>query len=164
MHFYGLQEKSFKILAAIHQDPSFKQVLNTPYFNGSSLEQGASFCLVNTLNKKQVLLMASHTKDPGQHLYHMIRSNRFKSIKTLRNLHQNIQLARHLLLSSPPRILIESKKTTRTQLQELLKLDFPFYHVRKLGQIWAWSNIENNRSSFVADHRIDGSLECKNKQ
>jgi hypothetical protein len=71
-----------------------------------------------------------------------------------------IRHSRHMFLSDPLRLVIESNRSKPEQIQELLKLNVPIYNASSIGNIWAWSNFNNEGGRFYLDDRNPGALFC----
>jgi hypothetical protein len=71
-----------------------------------------------------------------------------------------LSFSRHQFLKNPVRLIIESRKSTHKQLNELLKLNVPIYNAKKLGKIWGLQSTPEY-SKFLLDERQQGHLTCK---
>ncbi|MBA2403937.1 MAG: hypothetical protein H0V66_04130, partial [Bdellovibrionales bacterium] len=71
-----------------------------------------------------------------------------------------IRHSRHLFLSDPVRLVIESHRSRTDQIENLLKINLPIYNAEKLGNIWAYTYF-NDQGRFIIDDRNVGSYSCK---
>ena len=162
-NLFGLKESKNSFMAASSiKHNKFETFKNSFIFTGSSNVRSASICsfVKNDSNTFATLwFFSTQSRDPGQHLYHLTQYS-IENVKSARELTSLLSFSRHQFLKNPVRLIIESRKSTDTQLNELLKLNVPIYNAKKLGAIW--SNYENkNQSSFILDERRQGHITCR---
>lgn len=107
------------------------------------------------------LVIASTTgRNPSQHIKHLIDYDLINSFN-FETLGHTLNFARHLFLTNPDRILYESKKGRKEQLNFFLQMNFPIYHVDQLGEIVAMANYKRNKhNSIMRDDRSNKQLIC----
>ncbi|MCO4756273.1 MAG: hypothetical protein KC478_17460, partial [Bacteriovoracaceae bacterium] len=96
--------------------------------------------------------------DPGQHIYHMMGYG-LKSSSSPKEISELVTFSRHLFLEDPTRLVFESNRSSKQQLEGLLKLNLPIYNARKLGNVWSYFADEDD-NDFVIDDRTDGEITC----
>lgn len=161
-HEFGLHDNQGNSFIAsstqIVQIPT-KSLFNSPLIKGDSHLLGAAQCIATTENDPLYFLFLTSTKerDPGQHIYHLIRG--IPHLSSINELDQNFHKARYLFLKSPLRVILESRRTSDNQLKELLKLNLPIYHSSSLGRFWGFFH-KNNQFGFVTDDRYPAKVSC----
>lgn len=129
-----------------------------PLFLGESKVRSSAVCVIEN-KENRIWTFSNFSRDPGQHLFHLIRYGLARSQSTY-EVDKLIRHSRHLFLSDPVRLVIESHRSRSDQIENLLKLNLPIYNAEKLGNIWAWTMF-NNQSRFIIDDRNAGSYSCK---
>lgn len=114
-------------------------------------------CLIKNKNK-EILVASIEGRNPHQHLKHLINYELDK-VDSVLELNDVLNFSRHLFLSNPDRILYESKKGRKAQLDFFLSKKFPIYHVENLGQIVGFSLFEK-KSHLILDSRKATVLWC----
>ena len=75
-----------------------------------------------------------------------------------------VDFARYQIFVRPIRLAIESKRATKSQLEHLLKLNVPIFHVESLGHLAGlkqdWQKSNQAVSSFVTDTRYYWNEVC----
>ena len=79
-----------------------------------------------------------------------------------------IDFTRYLILFSPERIVLESRRANEEQIKEYLRFPIPLYHAEKLGKIWGLAEFNQRPKEattarthgFVLDGRDEGYLSC----
>lgn len=121
-------------------------------------------CYFESKNQLHSLaFLASDSRDPGQHLYHLFKLNLEKVITTS-DLDTLIKFSRHLFLTNPLRLIYESHRGSEKQLTELLKLNIPIYNANNLGNIIGLLIDQKNEKKshhFILDDRHEGHLSCQ---
>lgn len=130
-----------------------------PLFKGSSKVRSAAICSIENKNTK-IWAISNESRDPGQHLFHLIKyglplAQNTQEVDTL------FKHSRHLFLSDPIRLVIESNRSDQKQIQNLLKLNVPIYHADNLGNIWGYIQTSDENSRFIIDERNNGDFICK---
>lgn len=157
-NIFGLKENDqFFIASTSLKSIKPKSFKGMPLFESDSLIRSAAFCSIKN-SYGQFALFANQSRDPGQHLHHLFRYG-LTNISSLASLSGLITHARHLLLSDPLRIVIESERSQSAQIRELLKLNIPAYNASRLGNIWGLVSTQKEKG-FVIDDRYPGAYTC----
>jgi hypothetical protein len=112
---------------------------------------------------QDIVLFSSNGRNPVQHLQHLI-SYDIDQIDSSYSLNELLNFSRHLFLTNPDRILYESKRGRKAQLDFFLAMNFPIYHVEDLGNIFGHAsfNSENKQENSIhIDDRSSARLWCK---
>ena len=143
----------------LSQSPNTKLIARTPFFDRQNNKTNIGLCALFKQNWPQMILTSSDDRDPGQHLYYLLeyRPHRLQSPAEFGKL---LSSSRHLFLYNPPRILYESNRGSKEQLEKLLLLDFPIYHSHRLGKILAVNNF-NGQTHLFADDRFLMGMKCR---
>jgi hypothetical protein len=160
-HIFGMKQKRNAFLAVT--DARINNIVpinSTLLFQGSPNTRSAALCTFKNKFKKSnsIWLISSNSRDPGQHLFHLMEYG-LTNISSANELDKMLRFSRHLFLKDPTRLILESRRSTKGQLQELLKLNIPIYNSKRLGQIWGYY-ASSSGGSFVLDDRQEGHLEC----
>ncbi len=99
---------------------------------------------------QEVVLFSSDGRNPVQHLQHLL-SYGVDQVNSTYALNELLNFSRHLFLNNPDRILYESKRGRKSQLDFFLSMNFPIYHVESLGNVFG-------HASFKADKKIINGL------
>jgi hypothetical protein len=129
-----------------------------PIFKGESKIRSSAVCVLET-EKKKIWTFSNQSRDPGQHLFHLIRYGLPRS-QSIYEVDKLIRHSRHLFLSDPVRLIIESNRSRSSQIESLLKLNIPIYNAEKLGNIWAYTHIRE-QDRFIIDDRNPGAFKCE---
>lgn len=114
----------------------------------------------NPSNQLNMILSSIDGRSKNQHLKHLIEYEIFNATDD-KQLHDILNFPRHLFLTSPDRILYESKKGRESQLNFFLSMNFPIYHVEKLGNVIGISKMQNKLEyNFVQDIRNNNKTIC----
>lgn len=116
----------------------------------------------NKAKNHSLAFIASDSRDPGQHLFHLFKLN-LEKVVTPNDLDTLLKFSRHLFLTDPLRLIYESHRGSEKQLTELLKLNIPIYNANHLGNISGLIiDQEKEKSShhFVLDDRHEGHMSC----
>ena len=111
---------------------------------------------------EDIVLFSSSGRNPEQHLKHLVTYD-INLVDSAHTLEEILNFSRHLFLSNPDRILYESKRGRKSQLDFFLSMNFPIYHVESLGDIigmgaFKKGNFENK--SLILDDRSRARLWC----
>ncbi len=158
-NLYGLSLPKSAFLASSSQKLDKIASLNGfPLFKGESKVRSSAVCMIENEGSK-IWAFSNQGRDPGQHLFHLVRYGLPRS-KTAAEVNKLIRHSRHLFLSDPVRLIIESARSSKDQIENLLKLNIPIYNADNLGNIWAYTNFkEGNR--FIIDDRNTGAFKCQ---
>lgn len=129
-----------------------------PIFKGESKVRSSAVCMIENSGNK-IWAYSNLSRDPGQHLFHLVRYGLPRS-KTTQEVDRLIKHSRHLFLSDPVRLIIESPRSSPEQIENLLKLNLPIYSSDKLGNIWAYTHFQEG-SRFIIDDRNPGAFRCE---
>lgn len=118
-------------------------------------------CLLKNPNLKlDIALTSTIGRNPSQHIKHLIDYDLINS-KSPFTLSHTVNFARHLFLSNPDRILYESKKGRKEQLNFFLQMNFPIYHAEQLGEVTTIASYyENKYNVVIKDERTNKQLLC----
>ena len=90
-------------------------------------------------------------------MYQALLNFKLSSVSDISKL---IEKYRTLHLINPYRVLYESGRGSSKNLNSLLEKKEPVFHVRSLGNIWAYANLKEEKT-FITDSRKDTSLYCQ---
>lgn len=127
-------------------------------FKGESKVRSSAVCVIEKSDSK-LWTFSNFSRDPGQHLFHLVKYGLVKSQST-EEVDRLIRHSRHLFLSEPVRLIIESHRSRPDQIQNLLKLNLPIYNADKLGNIWGFTQFKG-ASRFIIDDRNSGAFVCQ---
>lgn len=158
-NLYGLSHDRSAFLATSSQKlDKISSLHGLPLFKGESRVRSSAVCMIE--NKKNVIwAFSNQSRDPGQHLFHLVRYG-LPSSTSSEEVDKLIKHSRHLFLSDPVRLVIESSRSSEEQVKNLLKLSLPIYNAEKIGNIWAYTQFENE-NHFIVDDRNPGSFLCR---
>lgn len=158
-NLFGMATTSDAFMASTSQKvETIKPINGFPLFDGESKVRSSAVCVIENKNNR-IWTFSNLSRDPGQHLFHLIRYGLARSQSTA-EVDKLIRHSRHLFLSDPVRLIIESNRSRSDQIENLLKLNLPIYNADKLGNIWAYTLFDSN-SRFIIDDRNVGSYLCK---
>jgi hypothetical protein len=116
---------------------------------------------------KDITLFSSNGRNPIQHLQHLL-SYEINLVDSSVSLNDMLNFSRHLFLTNPDRILYESKRGRKSQLDFFLAMNFPIYHVESLGDIFGHASFNKSsdgtkkeQQSLHIDDRNQTRLWCK---
>ncbi|HXH29637.1 MAG TPA: hypothetical protein VNJ01_02380 [Bacteriovoracaceae bacterium] len=156
---FGLALPTAAFMAASAQKlSSITSLEGLPLLKGVSKVRSSAVCLIET-GEDKLWTFSNQSRDPGQHLFHLIRYGLTAS-KSTAEVDKLIKHSRHLFLSDPVRLVIESQKSGKAQIENLLKLNLPIYNAEKLGNVWAYTLFEKS-NRFVIDDRNPGAFKCQ---
>lgn len=158
-NLYGLSNENGAFMASTSQKlETIQPISNFPLFQGESKVRSSAVCVIEN-EKSRIWTFSNLSRDPGQHLFHLIRYGLSRAQST-NEVDKLIRHSRHLFLSDPVRLVIESNRSRSDQIENLLKLNLPIYNAEKLGNIWAWTQF-NDQNRFIIDDRNVGAYSCK---
>jgi hypothetical protein len=130
-----------------------------PFFNFNISNLPVPICTIEN-SSSQIILTSVEGKSKSQHLKHLLEYEIYNSTR-FENLQDILNFPRHLFLSNPDRILYESKRGRKDQLDFFLSMNFPIYHVDTLGNIFGFVDLSSlNISSLIYDNRSKAVLSC----
>jgi hypothetical protein len=158
-NLFGLAQEKNAFMASSSQKMDKILPLGTsPLFKGESKVRSSAVCVIENENNK-IWAFSNQSRDPGQHLFHLVRYGLPRS-QSIPEIDRLIRHSRHLFLSDPVRLIIESARSRNEQIENLLKLNLPIYNAEKLGNIWSYSSM-NGVSRFIIDDRNPGAFVCR---
>jgi hypothetical protein len=131
------------------------------YFSAKPASTPLPTCLLyNPVLKSELSIISTTGRNPSQHIKHLIDYD-LNNAPSKEPLTHTLNFARHLFLSNPDRILYESNRGRREQLNFFLQMNFPIYHVDQLGDILALVHNQNDKTnSIIKDDRSNKKLLC----
>lgn len=158
-NLYGLSTSKSAFLASTSQKlDRITSLKGLPLFKGESKVRSSAVCMIENDGNK-IWAFSNQSRDPGQHLFHLVRYG-LPSSQTTSEVDTLIRHSRHLFLSDPVRLIIESARSSEEQIENLLKLNLPIYNADKLGNIWAFTKFKEG-SRFIIDDRNPGAFSCQ---
>jgi hypothetical protein len=164
---YGIKNKRNDMFIAI----SFQNIDSISSYKSSFLIKGkypiASKALCIVEKEQSIILSSTKTRDPGQILYNFIElGDKFPETKQELEIMSNFP--RHYFLMNPKRMLFETDRATKEQIDNILALRFPIYHQRDIGNISAYTfskelNV-NSKDGFILDPRENASIYCEEEK
>ncbi|MDA9793122.1 hypothetical protein N9B72_00920 [Bacteriovoracaceae bacterium] len=159
-NFYGYKSNgSSFFVSSLLQSDKLELIEKTFLVKGKSKMQSPAVCFYNN-KKKNIWLFSDNSRDPGQHLFHLMKYG-LDQVQSTSQLNEFLSFSRHLILRSPLRLIFESKRGSKSQLDQLLKLSIPTYNANNLGNIWLYYNTPKNDGHFFYDPRNKGQLTCQ---
>ena len=157
-NLFGLSTPGSAFLASTSQKlDRISSLKGLPLFKGESKVRSSAVCMIENEGKK-IWAFSNQSRDPGQHLFHLVRYG-LPGSDTTAEVEKLIRHSRHLFLSDPVRLIIESARSSEEQIENLLKLNLPIYNADKLGNIWAYTKF-NEGQRFIIDDRNPGAFSC----
>lgn len=162
-HYFAFMEGNNLFIATVSSTIPQKlgNIKGTYFFNVNASNSPRPFCEFKTKNQ-DTLLFSSKGRFPGQHLRHLITYD-IGQVDSQSSLQELLTFSRHLFLSNPDRILYESKRGRKSQLDFFLSMNFPIYHVSSLGDLVGasiFSTPLQTSRSLVIDDRSTARLRC----
>jgi hypothetical protein len=161
IHYIGLKNNSNSFLAIL----SSKKILpiipieNTAFIKAENNLLPIPIC--KFMKEKNELFFASVLgRSKNQHLKHLNEYEIYTS-NSIKNIYDILNFPRHIFLSNPDRIIYESKKGRKDQLNFFLTMNFPIYHIENLGDIIGFVSLKSiNSNSLIYDQRSNAELIC----
>lgn len=161
---FGLSQKNISILAVSSQKPKFESLAESYLMAGEGKDTTAICYFENKTKMHSLAFIASDSRDPGQHLFHLFKLN-LEKVATPTDLDTLLKFSRHLFLTDPLRLIYESHRGSEKQLTELLKLNIPIYNANQLGNINGLiinhAKEKPSNHHIVVDDRVEGHLTCQ---
>ncbi len=158
-NLYGLATLSGAFLASSSQRlDQVTGLKGLPLFKGLSKVRSSAVCMIEN-NGNKIWAISNQSRDPGQHLFHLVRYG-LPGSRSVSDVDKLIRHSRHLFLSDPLRLIIESARSSEEQIENLLKLNLPIYNAERLGNIWAYTQFPEGQR-FIIDRRNPGALLCR---
>lgn len=164
-NIFGVSEDNSSFMATSGQRlEGLKPLASEPVFEGASKVRSSAVCVIEKKTKAGQDLMwlfSNASRDPGQHLYHLFRYG-LAQVSSTQEVDKLLRHSRHLFLSDPVRLVIESDRSQDSQIENLLKLNIPIYNAEKLGNVWAYTQFQREGAHFIIDDRNFGAFSCQN--
>lgn len=160
-HIFGIKSGKNAFMAVSSQKlAGLSTINNSILLKGDPNVRSASICSFSNKSKPEnaLWLFSTNSRDPGQHLFHLMQYG-LENIQNVNELNSMLMFSRHQFLKNPVRLIIESRRSSSAQLNELLKLNIPIYNSKKLGKVWGYYQ-DRSKTTFVLDDRRQGHLEC----
>jgi hypothetical protein len=158
-NLFGLATSKGSFLASSSQKmDNMVSLHGLPLFKGESKVRSSAVCMIENSGNK-IWTYSNLSRDPGQHLFHLVRYGLPRS-ESINEVDRLLGHSRHLFLSDPVRLIIESQRSSSEQIENLLKLNLPIYSSDKLGNIWAYAEFPEGRR-FIIDGRNPGAYLCE---
>ncbi|MCY4524536.1 MAG: hypothetical protein OXB84_07350 [Halobacteriovoraceae bacterium] len=131
---------------------------DTFLLKGNPTLRPAVFCRV-AVDEKELFLMSTEGRDPGQYLFQLIEKKIYKS-NNFQEVDEMLRSARRFYLLNPLRVLYESEKGGEEELDKILASSVPVYHGKNLGNVWVYGKLPNNTRGFILEARSKWELSC----
>ena len=164
-HYIALNEGEDFFLA-VTSTTLFRPFKTTPKMGYFMKSRPAAFPLPVCEFKgrgQEIVLFSSEGRNPVQHLQHL-EAYEIDQIDSAFTLNELLGFSRHLFLPNPDRILYESKRGRKAQLDFFLEMNFPIYHVENLGNVFGHAQFKSDKgkeSVLYSDDRSSARLWCK---
>lgn len=162
-HYFSLKEENnffIAVSSAIIAIP-LKTYDETYFFKTKSSPTPLPICQFKS-KWQDVTLFSTEGRNPSQHLKHLLTYD-IQMADSFNTLGELLNFSRHLFLDNPDRILYESKRGRKSQLDFFLTMNFPIYHVESLGDIIGSASFKNGSKdvrSLVVDDRSQSKIWC----
>lgn len=162
-HYFGLKDANnffIAVSSSVVQKP-FKEYDKTYFFKSRPAPTPQPFCQFKN-NLHDITLFSTAGRNSAQHLKHLI-SYDINQTDSFQSLGELLNFSRHLFLIGPDRILYESKRGRKSQLDFFLSMNFPIYHVDSLGDIIGAASFKNEKReelSLIIDDRSQAKIWC----
>lgn len=162
-HYFSLKEGNniFLAVSSTNLAKSFQNYNSTYFMQLDPSPLPVPLCQF-TNSFQDIVLISSSGRNPTQHLKHLV-SYDINMVDSFRSLDELLKFSRHLFLSNPDRILYESKRGRKSQIDFFLSMNFPIYHVDSIGDIVGMGSFKNGHieeKSLLADDRSKARLWC----
>lgn len=162
-HYFALKdgENLFIAVSSAILEKPFKNYKNTYFFKTRVSPLPLPICQFRNV-REDVVLFSTSGRNPEQHLKHLVTYD-ISLVDSFRTLEELLNFSRHLFLSNPDRILYESKRGRKSQLEFFLNMNFPIYHVDSIGDIIGSASFiytGHKNQSLIVDDRSSAKLWC----
>ncbi len=162
-HYFAIKdgENFFIALSSELLDKSLRNIKDTYLISSKGPIDPLPICQFFN-NDEDIVLFSTSGRNPVQHLKHLVTYD-IALVSSYQSLKEILNFSRHLFLSSPDRILYESKRGRKSQLDFFLSMNFPIYHVDALGDIVGSATFNNQGRadrSLIIDDRSTAKLWC----
>ncbi len=162
-HFFAMKdgEDLFLAVATSIQQKPLKTIEGTYFFLNRPSPFPIPICEYKSSNN-DFIFFSTKGKSPIQHLKHLIDYD-IINVDSFSSLTEVLNFPRHLFLSNPERILYESNKGRKSQIDFFMSMNFPIYHTENLGNIFGYASFNSKKSqisSLIIDSRENSFLRC----
>lgn len=163
-HYFAIMEGDNFFIGASSSSLPGNKVTNlkgTYFINTSAPSTPLPVCEYKN-QIQDIVLFSTKGRYPEQHLRHLITYD-IALADSQELLKELLTFSRHLFLSNPDRILYESKRGRKAQLDFFLSMNFPIYHVSSLGDVIGAANFSGpagTSKSLIVDDRSSARLRC----
>ncbi|MCY4644863.1 MAG: hypothetical protein OXB88_09620 [Bacteriovoracales bacterium] len=160
---FMIEYRNELFIGLLSQGPHLKLISKTPFFEGKEKSPLPHLCALFSKAKPkrpEVILSSTDGLDPGQHLYNLLQ-HPIEQKKTPQEFDDLLSSPRHLFLyRHPSRLLFESDRASKGELENILSLGLPIFHSMGLSQVVAVKTFDKERLLF-ADDRHPMGLSCR---
>ena len=146
------------MISTLDWDFSKKIIDNEFLYTNSWKNNFANFCYFRSRDLGPLGIFSLKGRDPGQLLHHLSQYG-INSVSSKDDLEYMMDFSRHQIYTGPIRVGFESKKGSKEQLDELLQLGIPIFHVDSLGHLIGSAQIKKNLF-FLDDKRYHWQKVC----
>jgi hypothetical protein len=161
IHYIGLKNNNNSFLAIFSSKITspIMPIENTAFLKAEISLLPVPIC--KFIKDKNELFFASVLgRSKNQHLKHLNEYEIYTS-NSIKNIYDILNFPRHIFLTNPDRIIYESKKGRKDQLNFFLTMNFPIYHIENLGDIIGLVSLKSiNSNSLIYDQRSNAELIC----
>jgi hypothetical protein len=162
-HYFAIMEGSNIFIATVSSilPEKTSNLKGTYFFNNRAPSYPLPFCEFKT-KTQDTLLFSTQGRFPAQHLRHLLTYD-IGEADSQQSLQEILTFSRHLFLNNPDRILYESKRGRKSQLDFFLSMNFPIYHVPSLGDLIGasfFTSPNEESKSLIIDDRSSARLRC----
>lgn len=167
-HYIGFKEGDnfFLALSSNNLIRPFSTEKSTYFIKSQAVSEPLPVCQFKGANQ-DIVLFSSSGRNPTQHLQHLV-SYEINLIESPAAFNELLNFSRHLFLTNPDRILYESKRGRKSQLEFFLAMNFPIYHIDSLGDLFGYAsfkreingNVKLEKNLYI-DDRNNTRLWCK---
>jgi len=162
-HYFAMMEGNNLFIAtvSVFLPEKLGNLKGSYFFNTVPATSPLPICEFKSKGQNTVLFSAQG-RFPSQHLRHLL-TYEIGMADSQQTLQEILTFSRHLFLNNPDRILYESKRGRKAQLDFFLSMNFPIYHVHSLGDLIgasAFSSSAESSKSLIVDDRSNARLRC----
>jgi len=158
--YFAIKEKENFFIAVTTSIPKIplESFNKSSFILNSPTQSAVPICEFSNLSQK-IVLFSTNDKSPIQHLKHLLDYD-ITSSTSFDDLSNILNFSRHIFLSNPDRVLYESKRGRKAQLDFFLSMNFPIYHSDKLGEIFGFAEFAHLGGKLLIDDRSTAKLWC----
>jgi hypothetical protein len=125
------------------------------FITGKPTNQNSYICLAKKQDK-YLWIIGSGSRDPGQQVSQMLALTTRLDRQTII---RNLKVPRYIRLTDPNRLILESEKATRDEIENLQDLKIPLYSTGSIGNLTTYISSDLAKTFFL-DLRSPGKLVC----